>query len=249
MKQQTIRIPNWNHYSLFTLTFFLASLCACSENKAVAQELNSSKREIFTIVEEKPSYEGGIDTFYRYLMNEIRYPSEARNNGVEGHVFLGFSIERDGSVSNVRTIRDIGAGCGNEAERVMKTVTTFKPGSQRGRSVKTEMILPFKFTLDPTKTNADNSPQGSIAIGELKIREEQFQLDVKYNEGAWHGTLKNNNGKPLPGANIILEGTKYGRVTDLDGKFSILAKASQNVIISYVGFESISLTEKDSVKE
>ncbi len=250
MKQKTKKVSNWKLSALTTLSIMLLILFACTEEKLVAQDSNksSSEREVFTIVEAQPSYEGGMDAFYSYLMNEIKYPAAARNNGVEGQVVAQFNIERDGSVSEVSVIKDIGKGCGGEAARVMNKVTSFKPGKQRGRTVKTTMLQPITFKLDPTKTNADDSPQGSIVIGELQMKKERLQLDIKYKDGAWLGTLQNNKGKPLPGANIVVEGTNYGRVSGLDGKFTVEATSSQDVIISYVGYESIRLSEKDRNK-
>lgn len=229
----------------------LIIVVAYPDQKLVAQDANdtSAEREVFTIVEEQPSYTGGMDAFYRHLMKELRYPAVAREHGIEGLVKVQFNIERDGSVSDVHTIRDVGAGCGPEVERIMKSVTSFEAGSQRGRTVKTAMVIPVTFKIDPDKTNADDSPQGGIIIGELEMKMEHLQIDVKYKSGAWHGTLTDNNGKPLPGANIIVEGTTYGRVSGLDGTFTVDADASQDVVISYVGYESVRLSEKDMDKE
>lgn len=245
MKQKNKKVSDWKLDSLSILLFILLIFFACKEEKLVAQDLNNSsaERDLFTIVEEAPSYEGGMDAFYSHLMKDVRYPSKARINGIEGQVKVQFNIERNGSISDVRTIKDIGDGCGIEAERIVKGVTSFKPGSQRGRTVKTSMVLPVNFKLEPEKVNADNSPQGSIIFGELEMRKERLQIDVEYKDGAWHGILKDNYDKPLPGANIVVQGTNYGRVSDLDGTFSVIAKESQNVIVSYVGYESIMLKQ------
>ena len=245
MKQKTKKMSNWKFGALTTLFFMLFTFMACTEDKLVAQDSSSSasERETFTIVAEQPSYEGGMDALYRHLMNEIRYPDLARKNGVEGRIYVQFVIERNGTVSDVQTVKGIGAGCGQEAERVISKLTSFKPGVQRGRTVRTVMTLPIEFKLDPTKANADNNAEVSIVVGELQMKKEKLQLDVKYTDGSWKGTLKDNDGNPLPGANIVVEGTKYGRVSDLDGSFSIEAKESQNVIISFVGYERINLSK------
>ena len=121
----------------------------------------------------------------------------------------------------------------------------FKPGSQRGRTVSTNMILPITFKIDPSKTNPDGSPQGSIAIGELQMRKEQLQIDVQYTDGLWKGTVKDHEGNPMPGANIVVEGTNYGRVSDRDGTFTVEAKSSQNVTVSFMGYERVRLVDID----
>lgn len=251
MNQITTKTINWRLCLLRDVFFTLLLVASCASEKLIAQDkdVSSSEREVFTIVEEQPSYEGGIGVLYDFLIKEIKYPVLARDHGIEGKVKIQFNIERDGSLSDVHTIRDVGAGCGLEVERVVNKVSSFKPGSQRGRTVKTIMILPVTFKLDPIKTNSDNSPQGSIIFEELVIKKQLLQLDVQYKNGAWHGTLKNNNDKPLPGANIVVEGTNYGRVSGLDGTFSVEANKSQEVVISYVGYESIRLSEKDLIKE
>lgn len=222
-------------------------LFACNDEKLFAQDLSDSsvEREVFTVVEEQPSYKGGMDAFYSYLMKEIIYPAEARHSGIEGEVKVQFNIERNGSVSHVSVLKDIGGGCGSEAKRVVKKVQSFTPGSQRGRTVKTIMVLPVKFILDPTKTNTDNSPHGDIVFGELKVSKQKLTVDAAYKDGTWHGILQDTEGKSLPGANIVVEGTNYGRVSDLDGTFSVVAKESQNVIVSYIGYESVMLKQKE----
>jgi protein TonB len=103
--------------------------------------------EIFTIVEDQPEFPGGMSAFYAYIGKRMTYPSQARRMGIEGRVYVEFIVDKDGSVTNVRAVKGIGAGCDEEAERVMKNVPKFKPGKQRGRAVKVKMVLPIYFKL------------------------------------------------------------------------------------------------------
>jgi protein TonB len=103
--------------------------------------------EIFTIVEDQPEFPGGMSAFYAYIGERMKYPSQARRMGIEGRVYVEFIVDKDGSVTNVRAVKGIGAGCDEEAERVMKNVPKFKPGKQRGRSVRVKMVLPIYFKL------------------------------------------------------------------------------------------------------
>lgn len=103
--------------------------------------------EIFTIVEDQPEFPGGMQAFYSYVGKKMKYPSQARRMGIEGRVYLEFIVDKDGSVTNVRSVKGIGAGCDEEAVRVMKTVPKFKPGKQRGRPVKVKMVMPIYFKL------------------------------------------------------------------------------------------------------
>ncbi len=104
--------------------------------------------EIFTIVEDKPGFPGGDGAMYKYLGKNIDYPSQARRMGIEGRVFVQFVVNKDGSISDVKSIKGIGAGCDEEAARVIKSMPKWKPGKQRGRPVKVRMVLPVFFKLN-----------------------------------------------------------------------------------------------------
>lgn len=103
--------------------------------------------EIFTIVEEMPSFNGGDEALYRYLGENIKYPQMARESGIQGTVYCQFVVEPDGRVSNVTVRRGIGGGCDEEAIRVVKAMPSWKPGKQRGKPVRVSYTLPVKFTL------------------------------------------------------------------------------------------------------
>ena len=103
--------------------------------------------EIFTIVEDQPEFPGGMQAFYSFVSKRMKYPSQAKRMGIEGRVYLEFVVGKDGAVTNVRSVKGIGAGCDEEAVRVMKTVPKFKPGKQRGRAVKVKMVMPIYFKL------------------------------------------------------------------------------------------------------
>ena len=103
--------------------------------------------EIFVIVEEQPEFPGGISAFYKYVGERIKYPSQARRMGIEGKVFVQFVVDKDGSLTEVQAVKGIGAGCDEEAVRVLRNIPKFRPGKQRGRAVKVRMVLPIVFRL------------------------------------------------------------------------------------------------------
>lgn len=103
--------------------------------------------EIFTIVEDQPSPKGGLSAFYEYIGKKLKYPAQARRMGIEGKVYVEFVVDKDGSITDVRAMKGIGAGCDQEAIRVIKSSPKWKPGKQRGRPVKVRMILPITFKL------------------------------------------------------------------------------------------------------
>ncbi len=103
---------------------------------------------VFTIVEDQPAPIGGMDAFYKYVADNLKYPSMARRNNIEGRVFIRFVVEKDGSLSDVSVLKGIGGGCDEEAVRVVKEAPKWKPGKQRGRPVRVQMILPIVFKLE-----------------------------------------------------------------------------------------------------
>lgn len=104
--------------------------------------------EIFTIVEEPAGFPGGLSAFYGYLKKEMKYPRQAQRMGIEGRVFVQFVVERDGTLTDIHVVKGIGAGCDEEAVRVLKNSPKWKPGKQRGRAVRQKMIqnILFKFS-------------------------------------------------------------------------------------------------------
>ena len=105
------------------------------------------EQEIFQIVEEMPAYPGGDQKLMEYVAKNIKYPQIARETGIQGRVFVGFVVEPDGSVSNVKVLRGIGGGCDEEAMRVVKSMPKWKPGKQRGKAVRVSYMLPVNFKL------------------------------------------------------------------------------------------------------
>ena len=98
--------------------------------------------EIFVVVEQMPELIGGLGE----IQKKIKYPEIARKAGVEGRVIIQFIVDEAGNVSEPAVVRGIGAGCDEEALRVVRQAK-FKPGKQRGKSVKVKMSLPITFKL------------------------------------------------------------------------------------------------------
>lgn len=104
--------------------------------------------EIFTIVEQQPAPKGGMGAFYKYVGKKLKYPSQAKRMGIEGKVFVKFMVDRDGSISRVQILKGIGAGCDEEAAKVLKAAPKWIPGKQRGRAVRVWMTIPIVFKLN-----------------------------------------------------------------------------------------------------
>jgi len=104
--------------------------------------------EIFDIVQTMPSFDGGLGEFYKFLGRNLIYPDQARRLGVEGKVYVHFVIDKDGSLSDIKIVRGIGAGCDEEVLRIVNMSPPWNPGKQRGNPVRVRMMLPINFVLE-----------------------------------------------------------------------------------------------------
>ena len=116
-------------------------------DEPVVKKEEPKEPEIFVVVEEMPTFPGGDKALYEYLAKNIKYPAVAKDNGIEGKVYIKFVVNEDGSVSQVQLARGIGGGCDEEAMRVVEGMPKWKPGKQRGKNVKVWYTLPVYFKL------------------------------------------------------------------------------------------------------
>lgn len=105
------------------------------------------EEQIFTIVEEMPSFPGGDAALMKYLGSSIKYPAIAKDAGIQGTVYVTFVVNEKGEVKDTKVLRSIGGGCDEEAIRVVESMPKWKPGKQRGKPVKVQYNLPIRFTL------------------------------------------------------------------------------------------------------
>lgn len=99
-------------------------------------------------IQKPPSFPGGEIELIKFLNKNIEYPALAKENNIQGSVALTFVVNKDGSVSDVQIIKDIGGGCGKEAVRVVKAMPKWSPGEANGHAVKVRFTLPVRFRLD-----------------------------------------------------------------------------------------------------
>lgn len=116
------------------------------EQFEVAEE-DFSNQKVYDIVEEMPSFPGGNQEMFNLINENIKYPQNALESGIEGRVFVNFIVEPNGSISNVKVLRGIGSGCDEEAMRVVKSLPRFNPGKRNDKAVRVSFTIPITFKL------------------------------------------------------------------------------------------------------
>lgn len=102
---------------------------------------------VLPFAEKMPEFPGGNDALQNYLKKELKYPVEAHRLGVSGNVLIGFVVEKDGRVSNVKVLLNAYPDLDTEALRVVSNFPKWTPGSQYGQAVRVSMQLPIKFII------------------------------------------------------------------------------------------------------
>ena len=113
----------------------------------VDDDITDSADSIYEVVEVDPEFPGGIESLYKYLAENIKYPEQAKKDGIEGRVFVRFVVEPNGTVSNTEVLRGIGGGCDEEALRVVGSMPRWTPGTVGGKAVRVHFNLPIVFKL------------------------------------------------------------------------------------------------------
>lgn len=114
---------------------------------AIVEEEDFSNQKIYDIVDEMPVFTGGDHELIRYISDNLDYPKDAMESGIEGRVFVKIIVEPNGSISNAKIIRGLGYGCDEEAIRVVESMPNWVPGRKNGEAVRVNMAVPVNFKL------------------------------------------------------------------------------------------------------
>lgn len=116
--------------------------------KPVSPKVETKNDSVYIVVETFPIFPNGDEGRLNYISNNIKYPKEAREKGIQGTVYVQFIIEADGSATNPRILRGIGHGCDKEVLRLVENMPKWIPGKQNGKAVRLQFNMPIKFTLN-----------------------------------------------------------------------------------------------------
>ena len=115
--------------------------------KTASQPVIGKDDEVYQIAENMPKFPGEDQKMWEFISHNIQYPQEALEKRIQGRVFVGFIVEPDGSLSDVKVLRSLGSGCDEEAMRVIKSMPKWEPGKQRGQAVRVSYQIPVDFRL------------------------------------------------------------------------------------------------------
>lgn len=181
--------------------------------------------EVFSVVEQAATPQGGIDQLKVFIVNNLKYKQPIK----PGSVFVSFIINPDGSLADFAVIKGLTAEFDQEALRVARLMENWIPAQQSGKPVRSRFILPIHF--GSVQANA----QAELIEIESKL-EVEFKTAKLPGKTIISGRVFDTRGIPLPGANLILAGTAKGTTTDSEGNFKFeTSEASGKLIASFIG--------------
>ena len=179
------------------------------------EEVKQTEEEvIFQVVEQMPEFPGGMSEAMMFLAKNIKYPVAAQQAKIEGRVIVQFVVGKDGSISDVHTVRSVSPELDAEAIRVVSMMPKWNPGKQRGKAVPVSYTMPIMFRLQgPTPKAKEEKPTDSHQIS-LKV-DKGANLDQVYTikdilKRRWAGSslivANDINESPL----VIVDGKEMG---------------------------------------
>ena len=172
----------------------------------------TNDQKIYTAVEVSPVFPGGDKGFIHYLIKNIRYPQLAREKNVQGSVYVQFIVEKDGSLSEIKVLRDPGEGLGAEAIRVISGSPKWKPGLQNNVPVRVRYTVPVSFSLvDGMKNKADSSALFTNGGDNHDFKPVETQPEYPGGSAAFSQLLAENIRYPKMAHDNKVEGRVYIR--------------------------------------
>ena len=112
------------------------------------EEEETPENYVFTFVDERPEFPGGgYAALYKWLHEHLEYPEIARENNIQGRVYCQFTVNRDGSISDIKVIKGVTPILDREAVRTLQKMPKWKPGKRNGKTVRTQFQVSVAFKL------------------------------------------------------------------------------------------------------
>ena len=137
------------------------------------EEVKQTEEEvIFQVVEQMPEFPGGMSEAMMFLAKNIKYPVAAQQAKIEGRVIVQFVVGKDGSISDVHTVRSVSPELDAEAIRVVSMMPKWNPGKQRGKAVPVSYTMPIMFRLQSPAPKAVEAETAGYLSVDLKVDKE-----------------------------------------------------------------------------
>jgi len=124
----------------------------------ISTVLHRDTTAVFTAVEVPPVPAGGMQGFYQYVGDNFVYTEEALAAKVTGRIIAQFIVEKDGSLSNIKILRDLGYGTGEAAVKMLENCPKWKPAIQNGKNVRVQFTLPIQLNQRAEEESKDADP-------------------------------------------------------------------------------------------
>ena len=118
-----------------------------NDYKMSQRKKQDNSQIVYEVVEQQPSFPGGQTALVEWITKNMRYPSKAKAEGIQGRVLLSFIVEPDGSLSNIQVARSVDPSLDEEAVRIAKAMPKWEPGMQNGMAVRVKYNLPLSFYM------------------------------------------------------------------------------------------------------
>ncbi len=121
---------------------------SAKEKARAVPEAAEGERDVFVVVEEMPKFPGGgMDAMIQWISQQMKYPEQAKKDGIQGVVYVGYIVNKAGKVESVEVEKSAHPLLDAEAVRVVAAMPDWTPGTQRGKAVDVRLVVPIKFSL------------------------------------------------------------------------------------------------------
>jgi periplasmic protein TonB len=142
------------HYTFVLFTGLMSATTGLAQDVEAPNELppapvevQDTDREVFVVVEQMPEFPGGQQALMKYMSSHLKYPEIAKEEGIQGKVFINFVVQEDGSLREVKVLRGVHPSLDQEAMRVVKSMPLWNPGKNNGKVCCVQYNLPVMFKL------------------------------------------------------------------------------------------------------
>lgn len=133
---------------VYALLLFVFSTKATAQKALNKADVKEKDLYVLADVEKLPEFPGGLTKFYKFIGENFKMSAEANKNKIEGKAYMQFIIEKDGSLSGIKTLQDPGYGIGDEATRVLKLSPKWTAATQEGKPVRVMYSLPITLQAE-----------------------------------------------------------------------------------------------------